>query len=89
MTSAFGGQHSIQLSYGCGSEPYKENGRARQSAPLPRLFSRSGLICRQHRQILGQMGQGAVGIHMQGIGNFLDMLRRQCRPSHVNLKFAT
>ena len=43
MTSAFGGQHSIQLSYGCGlllvapdvpvaPGSYKENGRARQSA---------------------------------------------------------
>ena len=42
MTSAFGGQHSIQLSYGCGSlrlspmlrsARYKENGPALQSEP--------------------------------------------------------
>jgi hypothetical protein len=46
MTSAFGGQHSIQLSYGCaltGGTPvltdapqgrsYKENGPALQSGP--------------------------------------------------------
>ncbi len=34
MTSAFGGQHSIQLSYGCPrSLRYKENGPAMQSGP--------------------------------------------------------
>ena len=42
MTSAFGGQHSIQLSYGCfylvapalaGPPPYKEKGPGLQSGP--------------------------------------------------------
>ena len=34
MTSAFGGQHSIQLSYGCACAwTYKENGPGLQSGP--------------------------------------------------------
>ena len=33
MTSAFGGQHSIQLSYGCVGWSYKENGPSLQSGP--------------------------------------------------------
>jgi hypothetical protein len=56
---------------------YKENEPALQSEPdFMRKTRLSGLIARQHGQMLGQMGQGAVGVHVQGAGDFLDMFRR-------------
>lgn len=78
MTSAFGGQHSIQLSYGCQPRATYKAKRARNAK---RCRARSlyfvvlGPVAGQHRQMFGQMRQRAVRRQMQGLGDFLDMFR--------------
>jgi len=58
------------------AKPIKKTGAQGKARPSLKDFSVSG-PSRQHGQVLGQMRQGGVGVHMQGPGNFLDMLRGQ------------
>ena len=58
-------------------KPIKKTGAQGKVRARSRDFNGSSLVSRQHGQVLGQMRQGGVGVHMQGARDLLDMLRRQ------------
>jgi hypothetical protein len=80
VTSAFGGQHSIQLSYGCVAsqrKPIKKSGAQGKVRARSQNVNGSSLFSRQHGQMLGQMCQGRIGVHVESLSDFLDMFRGQ------------